>query len=99
MMVTNLVNSKNSKRVNTLVRVAGIKGLEEARDVLDAVYRDFPLLRVISTNPRSNLRLMTLIRDFRLLYNQVITILLFFLFIGLISASTFLSSAFFLYPF
>jgi len=72
-------SSRSSKKAKKAARVAGIEGLEEAKDVVDRVYRDFPELRVISTNPCSNLRLMTLIRDLRLSYNQVI-IVLFFLF-------------------
>ena len=64
-------SSRSSKKAKKAARVAGIEGLEEAKDVVDRVYRDFPELRVISTNPCSNLRLMTLIRDLRLSYNQV----------------------------
>ena len=75
-------SSRSGKMAKKAARVAGIEGLEEARDVVDRVYRDFPELRVISTNPCSNLRLMTLIRDLRLSYNQVIDFLL-FLFFGL----------------
>ena len=65
------VSSDRSKRRKKAARVKGVEGVEEAQDIVDRLYRDFPDLQAKYSSRTTNLRLMTLIRDLRLSYNQV----------------------------
>ena len=95
-----LDSSDRTKRRKKAARVEGIEGWEEARDVVERVARDFPELQEVTSNPCSNLRLMVLVRDLRLSYNQVnlslptvssLSSLLSFTFLSFLSLLSFLS--------
>jgi len=77
------VGSDRSKRRKKAARVKGVGGVEEAQDIVDRLYRDFPDLQAKYSSRTTNLRLMTLIRDLRLSYNQVSFISLFFFLDGI----------------
>jgi len=55
-----------TKRRKKAARVEGIESLEEARDVVERVARDYPEVREITSNSCTNLRFMVLVRDLRL---------------------------------